>query len=146
LVGYGSVNGPYFQKDGSSYYRYYVGSLPGTAALINIFNGELVLDKSRSSFSKYVVAYNIIAARTTNKAIPIKIINKGKIPSLHSGWLSGFIDAEGSFNVYYRYKNSEVSRIGVRFAIADAKWTISYISALFEGTSSYYKKSSHTRL
>lgn len=146
LVGYGSVNGPYFQKDGSSYYRYYVGSLPGTAALINIFNGELVLDKSRSSFSKYVVAYNIIAARTTNKAIPIKIINKGKIPSLHSGWLSGFIDAEGCFNVYYRYKNSEVSRIGVRFAIADAKWTISYISALFEGTSSYYKKSSHTRL
>ena len=148
LVGYGSVNGPYFALDGSRYYRYYVGSLRGTAILINIFNGELVLDKCRNSFSNYVAGYNIIAGRTTNKALPIKVINKGKIPSFKSGWLSGFIDAEGCFNAYYRYNNCKVSRIGVRFALGQsyANYTMAYITGLFDGTCSDYKKSSHTRL
>jgi hypothetical protein len=148
LVGYGSVNGPYFQKDGSSYHRYYVGCLGGTAALISIFNGELVLDKCRKSFSSYVTGYNIIADRTTNGAIPIKLINKGKVPSLKTGWLSGFIDAEGCFNVYYRYKDSEVSRIGVRFSIGQSygEWTMSYLTGLFDGSSSNYKKNTYTKL
>jgi hypothetical protein len=39
LVGYGQVNGPYENKNGSIYYRYRVGNLEGTRRLIEYLMG-----------------------------------------------------------------------------------------------------------
>ena len=54
LVGFGQVNGPYHNKNGTTYYRYRVGNLEGTKKLIDIFNGNFVLDKTEKRFGNYL--------------------------------------------------------------------------------------------
>ena len=54
LIGYGTITGPYFNKNAiNSYHRYRVANLKGTEKLIGIFNGNLVLFKTKHGFSEY---------------------------------------------------------------------------------------------
>ena len=71
----------------NNYGRYRVDDQKGILILIALFNGNLVLDKRKDQMKKWLDIINI------------KEINNNILPLLNDSWLSGFIDAEGCFNV-----------------------------------------------
>jgi len=94
LVGYGQVTGPYEKENGSTYYRYWVGDLEGTRALIKIFNGNLVLKRPQKRFSTYLEMYNT----NVSKDKQISLNTNNPLPTSEDAWFSGFVDAAGSFS------------------------------------------------
>lgn len=77
------------------FYRYIVSAQSDIFLLMNLFNGNLHLEPRINQLVKWVDWWNakfpkdLISIITT----PIQL-------SFNSGWLSGFIDAEGCFNIY----------------------------------------------
>ena len=67
--------------------RYQVDDKKGILILIALFNGNLVLDKRKVQVKKWLDTLNIV--QKNNKVLPL----------LSNSWFSGFIDAEGCFNV-----------------------------------------------
>ena len=67
--------------------RYHVDDQKGILLLTALFNGNTVLLKRKIQIKKWL---NILNFREENYNV---------IPSLNNAWLSGFIDAEGCFNV-----------------------------------------------
>jgi len=67
--------------------RYRIDDKKGILTLIALFNGNLVLDKRKVQIRKWLDTVNI--KQQDNNVLPI----------LNNSWLSGFIDAEGCFNV-----------------------------------------------
>ncbi len=74
-------------KTFSSYSRYFVDDKHGILILIALFNGNLVLNKRKVQVKKWLDTINILEK------------NNNVLPLLNNSWLSGFIDAEGCFNV-----------------------------------------------
>jgi LAGLIDADG endonuclease len=70
-----------------SFSRYRVDDKKGILVLIALFNGNLVLDKRKVQIKKWLDTVNI------------EQINNNVLPLKNNSWLSGFIDAEGCFNV-----------------------------------------------
>jgi len=145
LIGYGQINGPYKNKNGSSYYRYRVGSREGHMKLIQIFNGNLVLKKTQDRFEKYLNAFNTYFESVNGIAFK----DKRHIPTLNDSWLSGFIDADGSFSGTIR-KNiqNDSFEVAVRatFSQKDSHDTMYYLRDLLGGTSSDYKSTNIVRV
>jgi hypothetical protein len=71
----------------NNYGRYRVDDKKGILVLIALFNGNLVLDKRKTQIGRWLDIVNI------------NYINYNVFPLLSNSWLSGFIDAEGCFNV-----------------------------------------------
>ena len=69
------------------YSRYRVDDKKGILILIALFNGNLVLDKRKAQLKNWLDVHNL------------KLIDNNVLPSLNNSWISGFIDAEGCFNV-----------------------------------------------
>jgi hypothetical protein len=69
------------------YSRYIVEDKKGIMILIALFNGNLFLDKRKVQVKKWLDTLNI--EQKDNKVKPL----------LSNSWISGFIDAEGCFNV-----------------------------------------------
>jgi len=92
-LGYGQV---YECKD--TYWRYTVSSQEQIGYLIQLFTGQLRLEKTNRRFEAWVEAYskyNKLKERITVERGVKKIDN-------NTAWLSGFIDAEGSFSAAQR--------------------------------------------
>ena len=87
--------------------RYRVDDKKGILALIALFNGNLVLDKRKVQVNKWLDTVNI------------KQKNNNVLPLIHNAWLSGFIDAEGCFNVtLFKRKSMTLGyQIKLRFMI-----------------------------
>ena len=67
--------------------RYRVEDKKGILILTSIFNGNLVLEKRKIQLSKWLVILKI--EKRNNKVYPL----------INNSWISGFIDAEGCFNI-----------------------------------------------
>lgn len=67
--------------------RFLVDDQKGILALAYLFNGNLVLDKRKIQLNKWLDLLSITS------------ITSNVLPLLSNAWLSGFIDAEGCFNV-----------------------------------------------
>ena len=67
--------------------RYRVDDNKGILVLTALFNGNLVLDKRKVQIKKWL------------DILDISEKNRNALPFLSNSWLSGFIDAEGCFNV-----------------------------------------------
>ena len=96
-LGFGTVSS--FTRKSEIYWRYKVEDKKGLQRLMNLFNGNLVLPKKYLQFQHWV---------TTGKAIcPPNFSFKLQrvIVSLQTGWLAGFIEAEGCFYAAFRAKN-----------------------------------------
>lgn len=74
--------------------RFIVADKTNIDKLIFIFNGNLVLNKTNLRFTTWLNARNIYSEEK------LEYLNKNKLLNLNdNAWLSGFIDAEGCFNV-----------------------------------------------
>lgn len=94
-LGFGSV-----QSHGK-HFRYSVTDAESIDRLIHLFNGNLVLNKSRERFHLWLQARNEIRLSPTARIRAEKIEERKTvldIDFLSCGWLSGFTDAEGCFN------------------------------------------------
>lgn len=80
-LGFGTV------KHFNGFSRYIVNNKKDLEILISIFNGNIVLDKVKLRFKRWLDFYNI------------EEIDRLVLPSINNAWLSGLIDAEGCFNV-----------------------------------------------
>ena len=120
-LGYGIVI-----KQGRKTKRYVVQDMKGLKEIIEIHNGELRLKKKRNQFKNFVNAYNEMYGGK------IEVIERRKKVSLEDGWLSGFIQAEGCFNISYSEK---IKRFRVRFSISQKEEgeTMEEIWKLLEG-------------
>lgn len=98
--------------------------------LIDIFNGNIFIKKKQTQFENWVLNYN-----SKNKC-NIKIKTNNFYPSLDNSWLSGFIDAEGSFHV-----SVSKNKILQRFVLGqtNAKEEFMYLSKLLDGYYEEYK-------
>ena len=87
--------------------RYRVDDKKGILILIALFNGNLVLDKRKVQVKKWLDIINIEQR------------NNNVLPLLNNSWLSGFIDAEGCFNVTLFKRKSMILgyQIKLRFMI-----------------------------
>jgi len=115
FFGFGTVNGPYYNKiTNEPYYRYYVGNQKNTKVLIEALNGKLVFKKSMEKFEAYVNCYNKLpdVAVFANRVLLEK---KKTFPSYSDGWLSGFIDAKGCFSGYVK---KDWSNMSLNFSIS----------------------------
>lgn len=84
--------------------RYRVDDKKGILVLIALFNGNLVLDKRKVQVRKWLDTVNM------------EVKNNNVLPTLNDSWLSGFIDAEGSFNVTL-LKRKNMTLVKLRFMI-----------------------------
>lgn len=89
------------KKNNTHHYR--VRDKNGLLNIINIFNGNLYLNKSQNKFKEFVKIYN----ETYKTNIEILEFNKNE-PTLDNAWLAGFTDAKGCFTLSY-LKNKYVS-------------------------------------
>ncbi len=90
-LGFGSV------KKYKDFFRYTVSSKEGILCLISIFNGNLLLPKTRLRFKSWLDRY-LGSPKVTIAPLPGP--DWKELPFLETAWLSGFIDAEGCFSVY----------------------------------------------
>ena len=74
------------------HWRYTVEDRRGIQRIMSLFNGNLVLPKRRRQFADWVNQ----AAQIHHPSLVLKS-SSGPMVSLCTGWLSGFIDAEGCF-------------------------------------------------
>lgn len=97
-----------------SYSRYIVADRKNTDRLIFLFNGNLLLDKTHSRFQLWLESRNLYSPEK------IGLLCKHRKECFGTdAWLSGFIDAEGCFNVQ-RYKDSRYTlgfRVRLRFIL-----------------------------
>lgn len=70
-----------------NYTRFRIDNKEGILILISLFNGNLVLEKRKTQFNKWL------------NVLDMQSIHKNISPSLNNAWISGLIDAEGCFNV-----------------------------------------------
>ena len=96
-------------KQGKNTKRFVVQDKKGLLFIINLINGRLILKKRKDQFRRFVEEYN--NKYRTNIIIKTK---KSEI-SLKSGWLSGFIDAEGCFYINFNEKSKSFI---IRFIIS----------------------------
>jgi hypothetical protein len=77
-----------------------------TEKLINIFNGNLRLHKSKELFSHYLELFNQLAIQNNPNFPVITPIVRDNPITFKDAWFSGFIDAAGSFNACLQPMNS----------------------------------------
>lgn len=90
-LGFGNTT--FFRRNNTTYWRYQVGKADHLRALIFLFNGNLVTDQKSQNFEFFVYQFH-----KSQKEKPIQILEKNqKGVSLHTYWLSGFLEGNGGF-------------------------------------------------
>lgn len=108
--GFGSVF-----VDAAGYWTYAVKAKKQVLTIINCLNGKLFLHKRITQFERFVLAYN------KKHATQIVPITEPITLSLSSYWLTGFADADGSFNVQLSVrKDNNTDRLRLRFYLDQA--------------------------
>nr|AIT94652.1 putative LAGLIDADG homing endonuclease [Chlorosarcina brevispinosa] len=85
ILGFGRVS------NSETYSRFSVEDKRGLQRIISIFNGNLVLPKRQSQFREWVLKGKRIQHPN------FLLSDRRTFPSLETGWLSGFMEAEGCF-------------------------------------------------
>ena len=80
---------------GSGLYKFYVSDKKGIQRLMALFNGNLILPKTRNRYKEWVNYFDIEAVWSDFKFTYRK---HTVIPSLETAWICGFTEAEGCFS------------------------------------------------
>lgn len=108
-LGFGRVSK---QDNISNTHHYRVRDEKHLLTIINIFNGNIVLDYVNVRFKLFIEAYN--KRYGTN----IEYIPNYKSSFLNDGWLSGFTDAEGCFTVSIIERSYNYTQVQVRYILS----------------------------
>lgn len=108
-LGFGQV------KEYGTYFRYSVTKKEYLHALIRLFAGNLILEKTNSRFAAWVKSYLVYYVTTPDVIDLVLQRPPGLRLSLNTAWLSGFIDAEGCFDG--RWRNNKQQTLRLRFSI-----------------------------
>lgn len=95
-LGFGTVSS--FTLKSEIYWRYKVEDKKGLQRLMHLFNGNLVLPKKYLQFQHWVTIGKAICPPNFSFKLQRVIV------SLQTGWLAGFIEAEGCFYAAFRAK------------------------------------------
>lgn len=87
-----------YKQEGSTYARYEVKKKEHIYKLIQLFNGNIHLEKVHKRFTYWVAAYNKKYKLSEKDLIIVKPRLKSTDINLNTAWLSGFWDAEGGFH------------------------------------------------
>nr|QWC53654.1 LAGLIDADG homing endonuclease [Rhizoctonia solani] len=136
LLGFGNVR--YF-SEGKGFYRYIVTDTKSILLLCLLFNANLVLPYRVEQLGQWIIDLNAKLTSPQSRIyglIPlITLITDTANPSLEDAWLSGFTDAEGTFNVNITERPNTVSgfRVQLRFLLDqnNAYNTLTHIRDLF---------------
>jgi hypothetical protein len=83
------------------YFKYQVTDIAGLQRIMALFNGNLVLPKRRIQFEQWVSGITLERDMISFQHRPSKVL-----PSLETGWLAGFLDAEGCFYAKFTTSSS----------------------------------------
>lgn len=111
-LGFGTIKKYNDSKQGTSYYRYIVSASDDILKLIHIFNGNLILNKTRKRYAEWCSTF-FQRPSVIHKGLRIDLLDHNSRCSLDNAWLSGFSEAEGCFSA----TNSQRDVITVRFII-----------------------------
>lgn len=138
FLGFGRV------ESHGAYYRYIVGDIEGTKKIIDIFNGNLCLNKTHARFTRYVEAFNFRSSLKKYQSLDYQPIHVKEKKQVHfdSAWFSGLIDAEGCFSTVITAKKKTL-----RFIIdqKDEKELMERIKIALEGGTFYARKTTNFR-
>jgi len=131
-LGFGSVS---VQDKNNKTHHFRVRNKQGILKLIEIFNGNLYTERKINQFKLWLETFN----KTYNTNICF--INKVNDPTLNNGWLSGFTDAEGCFNVSVVKRSETYNQIHVRYILSQKGELelITKIAKILDGKISYLK-------
>jgi len=137
-LGFGTVRKE-TRANGKVYWKFIIESKKNIPRIAALFNGNLILPKRRVQFEKWIevskqtnclpqnyfnkqsdVVKTILANQRNEAILRALYMNNPSVLSLESGWLAGFIDAEGCFSASYRApnkKNYQRARITSRMHI-----------------------------
>lgn len=119
FLGCGSV-----YKDKQGYWTYSVRNKEGLLKVAEILNGKLVLTKRLDQYKIWVEALN---QKYKTSLVPL---TSPATPSWNNAWLTGFADAEGSFNILLNVrKDSGKQRLRLRFYL-DQSYSLESMQAL----------------
>ena len=107
---------------------YYITNKEDFTQLIYIFNGNLCSLHRNEQFRRWLKTFN------SQYKADIKLINRKVKPSLTTGWLSGFIDAEGHLGGRIKYcRTSKLKKAPhLSFTIAQKElYNLTFIRDLF---------------
>lgn len=135
-LGFGTVKLYQDYKQGTSYYRYIVSNIDGIFRLIQIFNGQLILNKTQKRYAAWCDTF-FKRPQVQQKGFSLDFQEFKRPCLLDNAWLSGFIDAEGCFSVVWKRSSSSQpnSLLRLRF-IVDREGEPSFLESLvflFEG-------------
>lgn len=109
ILGIGTVS---IQDKKNNVYHYRIIRKELLLEIINIFNGNIYLPKKQKEFELFVLSFN------NNYKSNIELKENKLKPSFNNGWLSGFIETEGSFYICYKEKTKEQNnKISLRIII-----------------------------
>lgn len=98
-------------KEFDGFYRYIVREQSNVFLLFHLFNGNLHLIPRIEQLKEWSTQWN---SKVNNKYNQLKPITNPVKLSLDNSWFSGFVDAEGCFNVYVAKNNKDVK---IRFIV-----------------------------
>lgn len=110
------------------YYRYIVANEEGTERLIKLCNGNLVMEKCKERFKKWLENYN--EKRREEEKIKYR---EEKKDWENTKWISGLIDAEGCFYAIKRKDRKKSIRISLIIDQKGEKEVLEKIAEKFKG-------------
>ena len=122
-----------YVKEFDKFSRFIVRDQSHVFLLFHLFNGNLHIKHKIGQLVEWSKLFN-----TKNMNNPLEVITEPVKLSLNNSWLSGFVDAEGCFNVYVSKNNKGIS---LRF-IVDQQEGLSVFDELKNilGTGSIYAR------
>jgi len=129
-----------FIQNFDEFSRYVVTNQKDIFLLMNLFNGNLHLPLKIDQLLKW--------GDWWNAKFPQNLISILKIPvelSFNNGWFSGFIDAEGCFNIYFPKKS--LFSVAMRFVIDQKNGELLFktLKNILGTGSIFFRKNNNTR-
>lgn len=129
ILGFGSVT-----KAGE-YFRYIVADHKGVFNLVCLFNGNLVLNKTNARFKLWLQNYIELNLNLSEKEKELLCYKESRQLTSYkkSGWLAGFIDAEGCFHAQFRKDRILSVRVSLFIDQVDEQAVLNGIATNFGG-------------
>ncbi|KAI9309732.1 homing endonuclease, partial [Dichotomocladium elegans] len=136
-LGFGVVKK--FKSGSTVFHRYIVSDFTGVLLLCVLFNGNLCLKHRILQLNRWITDINVKLSSPTSNIYGLSslliLIDTPILPTLNDAWLSGFTDAEGTFNVniYARSNTKSGFRVQLRFILdqKNSKEFLYHIKDLF---------------